>query len=232
MESVISRVEPLAQQVRDYVYNQIISGAIDPSETYSVSELAQQLGVSRTPVREAIMQLEEIGLVAIIRNKGFRAVEVNAADIISAFQLRYLLEPFCAEKAAAHSAGEGSVVVGELEAAMRDMKRASTANDRKQFMLADRQFHEVLLSVPGNDRLTRAVNGARDATYVRGLSTFSADRTWVEIYAEHEQILAAVRDGDAVQAAGAMRSHICATGEHLLRLMGSDTEGDWLGVEA
>lgn len=232
MDSVISRVEPLAQQVRDHVYNEIIGGEIDPAKTYSVSELAQQLGISRTPVREAIMQLEEIGLVEIIRNKGFRAVEVNAADIVSAFQLRYLLEPFCAARAAGlrEAAAAADSVVAELEACMREMHAASSAGEQRRFMLADRQFHEILLGVAGNDRLTRAVNGARDATYVRGLSTYSAERTWGAICEEHEVVLSAVRDGDADAAADAMRDHICATGENLLRLMGHDVDADWLGV--
>lgn len=230
MEPVISRVEPLAQQVRDFIYEQIISGAIDTDETYSVSELSQQLGVSRTPVREAILQLEEIGLVTIIRNKGFRAVEVSAEEIVSAFQLRYLLEPFCASSAA--NLDDVSGVVGVLEGHMGEMARASDASDRKAFMQADRDFHDALLGVAGNTRLTRAVNGARDATYTRGLSTYSADRTWTMISDEHERILEAVRQGNASAAAEAMREHICSTGEHLLRRMGSDPEGDWLGVEA
>lgn len=228
MDSVISRQESLAQQVRDYVYDKIITGDLVASETYSVSELSHQLGVSRTPVREAVLQLEEIGLVAIVRNKGFRVVEVSAEDIVSAFQMRYLLEPFSAARAAQQT-GSGRVMA-ELRRSMSVMVEASASNDRRAFMAADKEFHDLLLDQGENSRLTQAVNTARDATYSRGLSTRSLQRTWNDIHEEHERILRAIDDSDAEEAAGAMRDHIRATGEHLLQRMGHALHDDWLGA--
>lgn len=227
MDHMISRHEPLAQQVRDYIHDQIITGTFPASSTYSVSEMSLRLGVSRTPVREAVLQLEEMGLVTIIRNKGFQVIEVSAEEIASAFQLRYLLEPFCAAWAAAGSGVEQ--LHQTMESSISEMREAGRRNDRPSFMAADRRFHDLILDQSGNRRLARAVNAARDATYTRGLSTHSAARTWDEICEEHTIILRAIEARDATAAETAMQDHIRATGEHLLRRMGYAPKPDWVG---
>lgn len=224
---MISRSESLAQQIRDSIYDGIITGKLTSGETYSVSEMSQKLGVSRTPVREAVLQLEEIGLITILRNRGFRVNEVSAEDIVSAFQIRYLLEPFCAALAAEVENPEHLIM--KLEQHMDTMLEASRTNDIRSFMEADKIFHDLILEQGNNVRLTQAVNAARDATYTRGLSSQSLQRAWDDINSEHRAILRAIKNYDPEHAANAMRKHVRATGEHLLHRMGYVPEETWLG---
>jgi DNA-binding GntR family transcriptional regulator len=118
--------QTLAAHTRRAVLAAIADGRLEPGGRYSVAQLAEQLGISRTPVREALLVLEREGRVRFERNKGVRVLETTAADIAEVFELRLLLEVPAAAKAcgvvdtealkAALGAGDGEIVAGLREA--------------------------------------------------------------------------------------------------------------------
>ena len=205
----------IVMQVRDQLRADIAHGRLATDRIYSVAEIAAGAGVSRTPVREALLQLEESGLVRFYRNRGFRVVTISEADLVEIFQLRLALEVPAARRIARHPPAG---LVEALDALLGDMRDAGGKDDRDGFMEADRKFHEQILTSAGNVRLARAVNGARDAIFSRGLSTEAPDRTWHDLVVEHEAVLDAIRGERPAAAGEAMSAHLVNTGTALLSL--------------
>ena len=205
----LAATQTLATHARTSVLAAIGDGSLEPGGRYSVAQLAEQLGVSRTPVREALLMLEREGRVRFERNRGVRIVAPTAHDIAEVFELRLLLEvPTTASSA-------GRIDLDELTAAFEAMAAAADAGDEPAFMDSDERFHAVILAASGNRRLVAAVAQLRDAVRGCGASTVGRSRALPEILGEHEAILEALRAGDADRAAAAMRYHLRRTGDLL-----------------
>jgi DNA-binding GntR family transcriptional regulator len=191
----------------------VVDGRLRAGELYSVARLAERLGVSRTPVREALLLLERQGIVRFERNRGVRVLESSAHDLDEVFTLRLLLEVPAARRAAE--------IVGEEELAalateLEAMGAHISAADEATFMAHDRRFHALLLEVAGNARLVAIVGGLRDHVRFRGASTVGRGRDLQAIYDEHVRILDALRAGDPNAVADAMREHLVRTRRLLL----------------
>jgi DNA-binding GntR family transcriptional regulator len=175
--------------------------------------LADQLGVSRTPVREALIKLAQQGMVRFERNRGVRVLLTSLHDLEEVFALRLLLEPPAVQRAvtrldAAHRR--------ELRRTFVQMEKAAKADDEFTMLEHDRRFHRALLEVAGNTRLASFVDGLRDMVLRRGVSTARESRSLDDIVAEHREILELAEAGDAEGAAEAMRVHIRHTAELLI----------------
>lgn len=171
-----------------------------PDEVYSVYQLADLLGVSRSPVREAMLRLAEVGLVEIARNRGFRVVLPTAHDIEEIFEVRLALEP-----AAAGAAARARTDVRRQLTAMSD---AALADDEPTFWAADRALHHALLTAAGNRRAAAIVEQLRATTALLGPPTTATGRSLPDLLEEHRPIADAVLAGDDAAAEAAMRHHL------------------------
>jgi DNA-binding GntR family transcriptional regulator len=198
----MSLAEAVAQAVRDGV----AAGELVPDTTYSVYQLADLLGVSRSPVREGLLRLAEAGLVEIRRNRGFRVLPPRTDDIEEIIGIRLALEPPAARLAA-------SIGTDEQHAAIRAALDAmATAGQEASFWAADRSLHDVLLRTAGKPRTAAIVDRLRTTTALLGPPTTASGRTLAEIHAEHEPVVAAVLARDGAGAESAMRAHLVRTG--------------------
>ena len=191
----------------------VITGELAPGSLYSVQTLADQLGVSRTPVREALIKLAQQGMVRFERNRGVRVLLTSLHDLEEVFALRLLLEPPAVRRAvtrldAAHRR--------ELRRTFTQMEKAAKADDEFTMFEHDRRFHRALLEAAGNARLAAFVDGLRDMVLRRGVSTARESRSLDDIVDEHRTILELAEGGDAEGAAEAMRAHIHHTAELLI----------------
>jgi DNA-binding GntR family transcriptional regulator len=218
---VSSGLEPLAAprtlaaHTRQAVLAAIADGRMAAGERYSVAQLAEQLGISRTPVREALLVLEGEGRVRFERNRGVRVLETTAADVAEVFELRLLLEVPATAKAC------GTVDAEALQAELDAMGGRARADDEPGFMDHDERFHELILLAAGNRRLAAIVAGLRDTVRGRGASTVGRSRGLEELLAEHGAILDALRAGAADRAGAAMRYHLRRTGDLLVAQYGA-----------
>jgi DNA-binding GntR family transcriptional regulator len=197
--------DAVAQAVRDGV----AAGQLVPSRTYSVYQLAELLGVSRSPVREGLLRLAEAGLVEIQRNRGFRVLPPRAHDVEEIIDIRLALEPPAARRAALFGTDEQHA---SLKAVLDTMATAADPD----FWAADRALHDLLLRAADRPRSAAIVARLRTTTALLGPPTTASGRTLAQIHAEHVPVVAAVlaRDGDA--AFEAMRAHLEATGALLM----------------
>lgn len=190
---------------------EIRTGALRPGDRLTETELAERLGISRTPVREAIRLLETDGLVEHQPRAGARIRRLDLAEVTELYEMRAVLEGTAA-RFAARAAYDSELA--ELRAINAEMAAASGNPERLYH--ANRQFHGILLNAARNRFLWRSVEAVQKTLLILGRSTMEeADRAQAAV-AEHAAILDALQthDGDAAEAA--MRRHI--EGAHRARL--------------
>ncbi len=219
----------LAARVSEAVRMAIVSGEFEPGRLYSVNDLANQLGVSRTPVREAIIRLSAAGMVRFERGRGIRILEITAKDLEEIFILRLLLEVPAARHAVSLM---GMDQIETLKIHLEAMRSAALRGDEHAMMESDRSFHCALLAPAGNVRLVECIDGLRDIVLKRGKSTAGQSRTLLDIVAEHDGVLSHVESGDADGTASALAAHIQHTGRLLLLQEGAGgTDGSRLSID-
>ncbi|MEA2622478.1 MAG: hypothetical protein QOH61_1388 [Chloroflexota bacterium] len=203
-----------ASEVLEVLRTAIVSGEIVPGSLHSVAELASSFGVSRTPVREALIELAGRGMVRFERNRGVRVLQTSVHDLEEIFELRLILEVTATRRAIERITPDAR---RKLRAAVAGMKRASAADDAARLWVFDRSFHHTLLVQAGNRRLADYVDSLRDMVLVRGVTTAGLSRTLDEIVDEHQVVLDFIEAGDAEGAAEAMRRHIAQTAELIIQ---------------
>ena len=208
MSSLTDRV---VAHVRDGIRHQ----RYVPGEIYSVYQLAEALGVSRSPAREAMMRLSEAGLVEIARNRGFRVVLPQARDVAEIFAVRLALEPVAARRC-----GERRV---DLSGAFATLTAAEHVGDEAAFWEADQALHDAILRGAGNARAAAVVASLRATTALLGPPTSHAGRSLREIRDEHAPIVEALCRHDGEAAEEAMRDHLVRTGRLLVAQVAAST---------
>lgn len=209
-----SRERSLTERTIEAVRDRIRNGKLVPGELYSVYRLADELGVSRSPVRDALLRLAETGMVAFERNRGFRVVVPGARELTEIIAVRLALEVPAAEHAAVRAQPTDHAA---LWAEAKAMHKAVALADEWLFMRHDQRLHGLLLELAGNNHSARIIANLRDATRLVGTSTIRTSRSLNEVYREHLPIIAAVESGLPHEAGAAMRRHLESTGRLLLR---------------
>lgn len=192
--------------VVDAIRAAILAGKLGPGENLVERRLAEQLGVSKTPVREAIIALAAAGLVTITPNRGAVVRAVSAADVAKAYEVRLLLEPW----AVARTVRRGSTeAIGSARAALEHARLNLAGSDHVELSLANRRFHRALYAGCGNEIVVTQLDGLQELAALGAVALlWERWPTWREEYTEHEAILAAARDGPADVAERLLRRHI------------------------
>ncbi len=203
----------LADAVAAAVRDGIAAGELVEGVTYSVYQLADLLGVSRSPAREALLRLAEAGLVEIARNRGFRVLLPRAHDVEEIFEIRLALEPAAVRRVAERDDGGARRAIAGHLATMRE---AADRPEHAAFWAADHALHEAILHAAGNTRAAGIVARLRATTALLGPPTTATGRSLRQIHDEHAPIVDAVLDGDGPGAELAMRRHLETTGRLLV----------------
>ena len=186
--------------VLDAIKHAILTGELRPGQGLVETDLAGVLGVSKTPVREALKTLAGAGLVTMSPYKGAAVRAVDDDLVRSVYDLRLLLEPEAVRRAVAHG--------GRTDAARHALRRSDQAADRAERSLANRDFHRALYLGCGNAMLVSVLDDLRDQTALVSAAAWQRAPTWRAEAAEHEAILRAATAGDADAAARLLTSHI------------------------
>ena len=207
----------LREEAHRVIRSAIITGEIVPGEIYSAPSLASALGVSPTPVREALLDLVNENLLEVVRNRGFRVVPLTEYDLDEIYELRILLEVPAIGKVAgrldASDARELWVMVERIEAAARQGELAA-------YLGADQEFHVGLARLAGNRRLANLIGRLRDQQRLYGLPQLLDSDSFFKTAFEHRLILETVLAGDREGAESLLRRHL------------SPTRGLWAGHPA
>lgn len=216
MSSAIEKITlggKMADAVVENVRTAIMSGDMSPEEWYSVTQLANRLGISRSPVREGLLRLEEAGAIEFVRNRGFRVKTITPADIVEIFAMRVALEVPAVRRAARHAAHSTE----ELDRVRAEMSEAATWGDEERFGRADVNLHTALLRIGGANRALDVVNRLRATARLLGVSSTRSEISMPEVHRDHEAIAIAVVDGDSAAAGRLMQNHLISTGRIITR---------------
>ena len=218
-------VEPDPRHASDHAYHlirgQILSGARTGGDWLREGDLAESIGVSRTPVREALRRLTAEGLVRYERNRGVQVAVWTTADLDEIFSLRSVLEPWACRLAAGFATE--SLNLDELDRLACDMDEAarSSVADVDRITELNNRFHRLILEASHNRRLASLVSSVVQVPLVWQTFSHYSDTDLRRSLAHHHELVAALGAGDPDWAESVMRSHVRAAWNSL-----RDKDGD------
>ncbi|TDE51466.1 GntR family transcriptional regulator [Nonomuraea mesophila] len=193
------------EQAARAIRRAIFTGKIAPGVLYSVSALSGQLGVSATPVREAMLDLVSEGLVVAVRSRGYRVVDLTPQDLDHILRLRVLLEVPTSGEIAESRNDDDLPRLLDLAARLPDL---ATSGDYETYLENDQEFHLGLLALSGNPRLVSIVEKLRNQTRIFDVSKLAASGGLAGSAHEHLEIMKAIRDRDRPRTEELVEHHI------------------------
>ena len=198
-EPIPIRRKPFTEQAYEQIKQRILSNALPPGTQVLEQQLADDLGMSRTPVREAAMRLAREGLVEVRPRHGIRVLPISAADMREIYEILTALESAAAEACARRGLSEAEIE--QLMDAVEDMDRALAAEDLEGWAAADEAFHRALTGLGGNGRLQALVDTIWDQAHRARMVTLRLRPKPKGSNDAHRELVAAIiaRDGDTAR---------------------------------
>lgn len=204
------------QYVRDQLEDDIVSGRMRPGEQMQIEALMVRFAVSRTPVREALQQLEISGLVAVQPKRGTFVAQVGVPELIQMFEVMAELEALCARLAARRATPE---VLDEVEQALAACAVECARHELNAYYYANEQFHQLIYQACGNPFLVQQTLMLKNRLKpYRRLQLQMRDRM-AQSLQEHRAIADALQKGDAEAAASVARAHVLVQGQRFTDLL-------------
>lgn len=193
------------ERIRSTLADEIVRGDIGPGVILDEVSLADRFSVSRTPVREAIRQLEAIGFAEARPHRGAVVPHFTPEKLTEMFAVMAEMEALCARFAAANASATHR---SALRKAHRDCRSAAESGDIAAYQETNRHFHEAIYAMSGNAFLAEVTRGVRNRLAPFRKAQFSHAGRLMGSVTEHEMIVKAILDGDGDQAASHMREHM------------------------
>jgi DNA-binding GntR family transcriptional regulator len=211
-----TRIAPLAlyQEVAERLRERIFSHELKPGAWIDEQAIAEQYGISRTPLREALKVLAAEGLVTLKPRRGCYVTEISERDLDEIFSVMSLLEGQCARDATLHASDTQLATIKTLH---EELEAAARLDDINAYFEANQAFHHQLQSVAGNRWLQQVIEDLRKVIKLSRHHSLFSDGRLEQSLAEHRDILAAMLARDAAGAEAAMRTHIGSGRQALAR---------------
>lgn len=195
--------------LRDVVFNTlrqaILRGELKPGERLMEIQLANKLGVSRTPIREAIRKLELEGLVLMIPRKGAEVAEITEKSLKDVLEIRRALEDLAVRLACEKITKEE---LKELKKAGDEFKKVLKSQDITEVAEADVRFHDVIYMATDNPKLIQLLNNFREQMYRYRVEYLKKDEVRPQLLAEHDEIIKYITEGNQEEASNVVCRHI------------------------
>ena len=200
----LDNYKPLRELVFETLREAIIQGRLRPGERLMEVQLAEEMGVSRTPVREAIRKLELEGFVVMVPRKGAYVAGISIKDIADVFEVRAALEALAAGLAAERITEEE---LEELERLLVQAQEAS-ARDLQALVEVDTRFHELIYRASRNQKLIQIITNLADQIQRFRLTSLSRPGRYKDTLEEHKKIVEAISERNIELAQALAREHI------------------------
>jgi DNA-binding GntR family transcriptional regulator len=204
-----------AERVYAELRSAILRGEYAPGERLRTAAIAERLGTSRTPVREALVLLEGDGLVELEPRRGALVRTFDPEDLIDLYEVRALLEARAAQRAATRITPQQ---VGDLEDVCRRAERAGT-DDLDTLLALNEEFHRIVIAAAGSPRLSAALRTVAGIPGPFKVAFWGVDEQRERSLADHREIASTLRAGSAERAETAMRLHILNARDYLNEVM-------------
>jgi len=201
----ITQPLPLAKLAIESLRNSILNGNLKAGEVYNEIKLAKELGISRTPVREALLELSVQGLVTFLPRRGIMVNYFTKRDLEEAFEFRKAIELAVMDKIIKHL---DNLNLKNIEKAINAQQKAAENGDRMAFLAADRLFHTTFAKLAGNQRMVIALENLRDIIHLMGFEALARSGRMYEVLDEHRKVVELIRKGQGEEAKKAMADHL------------------------
>ncbi|MCI6060796.1 MAG: GntR family transcriptional regulator [Dorea sp.] len=195
--------------LRDVVFNTlrqaILRGELKPGERLMEIQLANKLGVSRTPIREAIRKLELEGLVLMIPRKGAEVADISEKSLRDVLEVRKALEELAVQLACDKITKEE---IEDLKKAAEDFKKILKSRDITEIAEADVRFHDIIFMATDNQKLVQLLNNLREQMYRFRVEYLKNEEVHPQLIAEHEKIIEHIMERDKAKASAIVSEHI------------------------
>jgi DNA-binding GntR family transcriptional regulator len=192
--------ETVLQQLRVF----LASGRLLPGQQLVQEDLAEDLGVSRVPIRESLKILEGEGHVTYHPNRGYFVTELSADDLIELYRIRQILE---AEALAQAVLEVSDADIADIESILEQVEQAAESGDVERLTEANRAFHFAIIELSGMNRLSRLIRQLWDASDIYRTVYFRDPVNRERVHSEHREIIDALKARDAQALIGAQNSH-------------------------
>jgi DNA-binding GntR family transcriptional regulator len=198
--SGLTAQEVVLQELR----SALASGVLMPGQQLVQEDLAAELGVSRVPIRESLKILEGEGHVTYLPNRGYFVTELSATDLSELYRIREILEAEALTRAVARLSDTDLREIGEI---LGDVNAAAASGDIDALTQANRAFHLSIVELSGMNRLNRLIRQLWDASDIYRTVYFREESNRERIFAEHQEIFAALKARDAQALIKAQNHH-------------------------
>ena len=215
----------LSEDIADSIKTAIIKGKFKPGEKISEGELAESMGISRTPLREAFRKLENEGFIQIIPRKGAVVTGIDAEEAINLYEIKSTLEGLAARLAANKMKDKD---IGKLEKINDELKELIDKNDLESFYRVHTRFHEGFVKLCGNKRLIQMISNLNDHFNRFGIISLTLPGQFENAIWQHTQIIEAFKSGDQNLVEEKVKTNVMTGGrvlvDHLTKA--EDQEGE------
>ncbi len=211
----LNSYKPLRELVFDAIHEAILSGALEPGERLMEAQIAEELGVSRTPVREAIRKLELANFVVMIPRRGAYVADITLKDVADVFEIRGALEGLAAELAAERASDEE---IEQLERLLVEIGKSIEAQDVERLVDLDTQFHDHILKASRNERLDQILSQLREQIQRFRTQTLARPTRMRVALEEHRGLVEALAERNGELARQLAAQHIESAENSLMQL--------------
>lgn len=213
----MTRIAPTAlyQEVAERLRQRIFAHELTPGDWIDEQKLAEQYGISRTPLREALKVLASEGLVELKPRRGCYVTEISRQDLDDIFPLMAMLEGRCAGDAARKAQPADIAALGEIHERLESAARDGRID---AFFEANQEFHLRIQELAGNRWLVSVIQDLRKVLKMSRLHSLSLEGRLQQSLNEHRAIMAAFKAGDAAKAETLMHDHLLSGREALVRM--------------
>ncbi len=199
----------LQLQAYDSIKNGILNGDLEPGQLYSETKLSAKLGISRTPMREALQCLSQDGYITIIPSKGFMIRQLNEKDMKDSIQVRCAIEGFCTTVIASETdTRAGKELLRNLKMILDSMEEALKSDTLEDFIYYDHQFHLLIVNYLHNDEFSQIFQRLLYLIHLTSQDALSAEGRVQGTIDEHLAYYDALKSGDGQKAYTIMIEHL------------------------
>jgi len=205
---------------REHAYNKIrafiINAELRPGERLIEKNLCKMFNVGRTPLREALIQLQMEGYLHLVPNQGLIVNKMSAEDLKDIYDTLAVLEGYATEIATKHI---NILNENKLDAIQNRLKKAYRMNNHKEWIRTNRMFHEYITKASNNNSLYSVIKSLRNRIYRYTVIAGTISASLEKYYAGHEEILKAISEKNAKKAGNAMRRHVVYAEKELVKVL-------------
>ena len=212
----ISRTKSLKEKAYDILKELILTGRLEQGKLHNEKRLAEVLGVSRTPVREALLELSREGMVSFVPSKGVKVLKITPKQVQEVFELRRIIEGYIIK---AISKQLTPVDLKKIEKILAKQDRSASRDEELSFIEMDKEFHLFMASKMGNQQIETILQNLRDQIHLMGIRAIKDQSRSQQVLKEHQRIFSALKKKDSKRAHEELMKHLNNTEKILIDIL-------------